>query len=146
MVDSARPYDESDISSEDSDSIDLSGLMFDLFDGGVGTIADYEGTPLVVNFFASWCPPCVRKMPEFQEVFDNLDGQVAFLGLSQDQSAQDALNLVQATGVTYDVGWDIDLEVYGATGWGGDIIAWAGDLILEQFKEQAQQIGNTQPG
>ena len=107
---------DADISSEASDGTDLSDLSFDLFDGGTGTVADYEGTPLVVNFFASWCPPCVREMPEFQDVFEQLDGQVAFLGLSQDQSPQDALALVEATGVTYDVGWDLDLEVYGATG------------------------------
>ncbi len=98
------------------DGPDLSDLTFDTFDGGTGTLADYAGTPLVVNFFASWCPPCVREMPEFQEVFERLDGQVAFLGLSQDQSAQDALDLVEITGVTYDVGWDLDLEVYKETG------------------------------
>ena len=102
--------------SEVPDGPDLSDLTFDTFDGGTGTLADYAGTPLVVNFFASWCPPCVREMPEFQEVFERLDGQVAFLGLSQDQSAQDALDLVATTGVTYDVGWDLDLEVYKETG------------------------------
>ena len=104
-----------DISPDTSDGTDLSELTFDLFDGGTGTIAGYEGTPLVVNFFASWCPPCVREMPEFQQVFESLDGEVAFLGLSQDQVAEDALALVERTGVTYDVGWDLDLEVYGAT-------------------------------
>ena len=107
---------DTDISPEASDGTDLSDLSFDLFDGGTGTVADYEGTPLVVNFFASWCPPCVREMTDFQDVFERLEGQVAFLGLSQDQSPQDALALVEATGVTYDVGWDLDLEVYGATG------------------------------
>ena len=107
---------EADISPEVPDGTNLSGLTFDTFDGGSGTLAQYAGTPLVVNFFASWCPPCVREMPEFQEVFERLDGQVAFLGLSQDQSAQDALDLVVRTGVTYDVGWDLDLEVYKATG------------------------------
>ena len=107
---------DADISPEASDGTDLSALTFDLFGGGTGTLAGYEGTPLVVNFFASWCPPCIREMPEFQEVFERLDGQVAFLGLSQDQSPQDALDLGQATGVTYDVGWDLDLEVYSATG------------------------------
>ena len=104
-----------DISPDTSDGTDLSDLTFDLFDGGSGTIASYEGTPLVVNFFASWCPPCVREMPEFQQVFESLDGEVAFLGLSQDQTPDDALALVERTGVTYDVGWDLDLEVYRAT-------------------------------
>ena len=107
---------DTDLSPDESDGTDLSDLTFDLFDGNTGTLADYEGTPLVVNFFASWCPPCVREMPEFQEVFERLGGRVAFLGLSQDQSPQDALALVESTGVTYDVGWDLDLEVYRATG------------------------------
>ena len=114
--DSPDLHADTDISPETSDGIDLSDLTFDLFDGGTGNIADYEGTPLVVNFFASWCPPCVREMPEFQDVFERLEGRVAFLGLSQDQTPEDALALVETTGVTYDVGWDLDLEVYGATG------------------------------
>ncbi len=102
--------------SGDPGATSLSELTFDRFDGSTGSIADYAGAPLVVNFFASWCPPCVREMPEFQEVFESLEGRVAFLGLSQDSAAQDALNLVDTTGVTYDVGWDLDLEVYKATG------------------------------
>lgn len=114
--DSPNGAADADISPDGTDGTDLSDLTFDLFDGGTGSIADYEGTPLVVNFFASWCPPCVREMPEFQEVFESLEGTVAFLGLSQDQSPADALDLVEATGVTYDVGWDLDLEVYEATG------------------------------
>lgn len=103
------------LSPEPSQHTDLSELTFDRLEGGTGTIADYEGTPLVVNFFASWCPPCVREMPEFQQVFESLEGRVAFLGLSQDSSRQAALDLVERTGVAYDVGWDLDLEVYGAT-------------------------------
>ena len=114
LVDIGSSPDTSD-GTATSDGTDLSDLTFDLFDGGTGTIAGYEGTPLVVNFFASWCPPCVREMPEFQAVFESLDGEVAFLGLSQDQTPEDALALVERTGVTYDVGWDLDLEVYGAT-------------------------------
>ena len=106
---------EAVLSPDVSEGTDLSDLTFELFDGGAGTVADYEGAPLVVNFFASWCPPCVREMPEFQDVFESLEGRVAFLGLSQDQSTRAALDLVERTGVTYDVGWDLDLEVYGAT-------------------------------
>ena len=95
---------------------DMSDLTFDAFDGGTGTLGDYGGQPLVVNFFASWCPPCVREMPEFQAVFERLGGRVAFLGLSQDRAPEDALALVESTGVAYETGWDPDLEVYEATG------------------------------
>ncbi len=100
----------------DSAAASLSALEFDLFDGGVRTLGHYRGTPLVVNFFASWCPPCVRELPEFQAVHSDLGSDVAFLGLSQDADASDALELVEAAGVTFDIGWDPDLEVYGETG------------------------------
>ena len=113
--DNPDPAADVDISPETADGTILTDLAFDLFDGGTGTVGDYRGTPLVVNFFASWCPPCVREMPEFQTVFEDFDGRVAFLGLSQDSSASDALALVESTGVRYDVGWDPDLEVYRAT-------------------------------
>ena len=42
--------------------------------------------------------------------------------------------------ILYATGWWLTIS-----GWAGGIIAWAVDPILEQFKEQAEQIGNTQP-
>src|SRR5260370_24315810 len=32
---------------------------------GTGRLADWHGTPVVVNLFASWCPACLRHMPAF---------------------------------------------------------------------------------
>ena len=113
---SPDPAADMDVSPTTKPGTDMSDLTFDTFDGGTGTLRDYGGRPLVVNFFASWCPPCVREMPEFQAVFERLDSRVAFLGLSQDRAPEDALALVESTGVAYDTGWDPDLEVYAATG------------------------------
>ena len=84
--------------------------------GGTRTLEYYRGTPLVVNFFSAQCPPCVREMPEFQRVYSSLTGEVAFLGLSQDPTPEKAFQLVQKTGVLYDIGWDPDLKVYRHTG------------------------------
>ena len=95
---------------------DVTGLAYELFEGGTRTLGYYRGRPLVVNFFAAWCPPCVAEMPEFQSVFEELGGEVAFLGLSQDRGAAEALDLVARTGVTYDIGWDPYLEVFSEIG------------------------------
>ena len=95
---------------------DVTGLAYELFEGGTRTLGHYRGRPLVVNFFAAWCPPCVAEMPEFQAVFEQLGGEVAFLGLSQDRTAEEALDLVARTGVGYDIGWDPDLEACSEVG------------------------------
>ena len=94
----------------------ITGLAYELFEGGTRTLGHYRGRPLVVNFFAAWCPPCVAEMPEFQAVYEELGGEVAFLGLSQDRAAEEALDLVARTGVSYDIGWDPDLETFSEVG------------------------------
>lgn len=95
---------------------DVTSLAYELFEDGTRTLGHYRGRPLVVNFFAAWCPPCIAEMPEFQAVFEQLSGEVAFLGLSQDRTPAEALDLVTRTGVDYDIGWDPDLEVFSEIG------------------------------
>lgn len=78
------------------------------FDGAEGSVADYAGTPLVVNFFASWCTPCVVEMPDFEQVHQQLGDDVAFLGINMQDSVTKGEELVEETGVTYDIGRDPD--------------------------------------
>ena len=42
---------------------DLWNLRFDRPEGGTLALADLRGRPLLVNFWATWCPPCVKEMP-----------------------------------------------------------------------------------
>lgn len=81
-------------------------LPYETFEGEQVTTGTYVGKPLVVNFFASWCPPCVAEMPDFEAVYQEVSDEVAFLGLSSIESVDDALDLIDRTGITYDVGRD----------------------------------------
>jgi cytochrome c biogenesis protein CcmG, thiol:disulfide interchange protein DsbE len=72
-------------------------------DGGEDRmLGDLLGTtPVVVNFFASWCVPCIDEMPAFERVHQDVGDQVTFLGMANRDSPEDALATVEATGVTY---------------------------------------------
>jgi len=105
---------------EDLQADDMVGsgvdVPFTTLDGGRSNFAVYAGSPLVINFFARTCAPCVREMPEFEMVFQQQAGTVAFVGISTDPRIEDAAFLVEQTGVTYDLGWDPTAEVFAQLG------------------------------
>ncbi len=74
-------------------------------------ISDYRGQPLVVNFWGSWCDPCVDEMPALQRVHESLGDQVAFLGVNVNDAEEAAVRMVARTGVTYDLARDVDGEL-----------------------------------
>jgi thiol-disulfide isomerase/thioredoxin len=44
-------------------------------------IEEMEGTPVVVNFWGSWCPPCFAEAPGLAEVSSQFEGDVQFVGV-----------------------------------------------------------------
>jgi len=79
-----------------------------LFDGTETTLADYRGRPVVLNFWASWCPACVAEMPSFQGVHEAIGGEVLFLGLDVQDTRGAAEAFIQQSGVSYLLGEDPD--------------------------------------
>lgn len=86
------------------------------FDGKRFELADYRGTPLVVNFWASWCPSCVAEMPDFEKVHRAVGGKVEFLGINHSDAPESAERLAKDTGVTYRLARDQQGEVFQAFG------------------------------
>ena len=85
----------------------------DGFDGGEPVdLAAYRGAPVVVNFWASWCEPCVQEMPDFQEVAEDLTGRVPFLGVNVQDAPANAKAFVDELGITYDLAADPSGEFY----------------------------------
>ncbi len=73
------------------------------FDGRTVDSAELRGTPLVLNFYASWCTICDRELPDFERVSQQLGGRVQVLGVnpqSNDTTRAQAA-MIQRNGVTY---------------------------------------------
>ncbi len=92
-------------------------VPFQYVDGEEANLSDFAGTPVVVNFWASWCPACVAEMPDFEHVHATLGDQVVFLGLNmQETDPAAAAHLVEATGVNYLLGVDPDGSIFNRFG------------------------------
>jgi peroxiredoxin len=74
--------------------------------GVEGSLADYRGRPMVVNFFASNCTPCVTEMPDFERVRSATDDRVAFVGVDTLEQQESGSRIIKQTGVTYDILFD----------------------------------------
>ena len=73
-------------------------------DGQILAMATLRGTPLVLNFWATWCPPCIKEMPEldrFAKAFAARGGRV--LGLAVDNPAA-VRQFLARTPISYTIG------------------------------------------
>jgi thiol-disulfide isomerase/thioredoxin len=90
-----------DTGSSGSDVTDPAKFDLPTIDGtGRVRLADFKGTPVVVNFFASWCEPCKAELPEFVDASKKLDGEVEFVAVnSKEINAPAGINLARDMGL-----------------------------------------------
>lgn len=106
----------SEAADEPGDGERVPDVRFRYFDGSEGSPADFAGTPTVINFWASWCPPCIVEMPAFEAVHTELAPDVAFLGINVGDEPGAARELAERTGVTYPLAEDPDSAIFQAFG------------------------------
>ncbi|MFM8330178.1 MAG: TlpA family protein disulfide reductase [Candidatus Methylumidiphilus sp.] len=79
-------------------------LAFPDLDGKPHQLSEWQGKILIVNFWASWCPPCVEEMPEFAKLQQELAGQdVQFIGILVEDEAAEAQAFLQTHPVNYPI-------------------------------------------
>lgn len=65
-------------------------------------LSQYRGQTVVLNFWASWCGPCVSEIPDFAR-YATEHPEVVLLGLSSDQNETDARSTAERLGAEYPI-------------------------------------------
>ena len=88
---------------QNSTDYPLSGYVFDTPQGGSLDLGALKGKVVVLNFWATWCPPCVEEMPELDELYPQLQAQnVELIGIAID-SPSNVQQFLLKTPVNYPI-------------------------------------------
>jgi peroxiredoxin len=67
-------------------------------------LADLRGKVVLIDFFASWCEPCMKELPELEKLAQQWKGRdVVFVGINLDREKKNALDLVNRFKLTFPV-------------------------------------------
>jgi len=94
-------------------------FALDTLQGGNATLDDYKGNYVLLNFWATWCPPCLEEMPTMEAAFQHFkDRDFTVVAISSDEEGEAAINpFIDKLGVTFPILLDPDKatsSVYGA--------------------------------
>jgi thiol-disulfide isomerase/thioredoxin len=96
--------------ADGAEPVDLWSQRFARPEGGELVLAELRGQPLLINFWATWCAPCIRELPEFDRFARSHAQQLRVVGL-----AIDSLGPVQAFLKRQPLGFDIGLAGFAGT-------------------------------
>lgn len=82
-------------------SVQAQAFQFRDTTGKVHKLEDYKGRWVLVNFWATWCPPCLKEIPDLIALYESRK-DIMIIGVSMDaDDSQVVLDFVQKMGVTY---------------------------------------------
>ena len=94
---------------DDQISEDVLSVSFALNEGRNTTLKELvseKNQPLVVNFWATWCAPCLEELPMFESVHNRIGHEVTFLVVNVSDSPTKANELIADAGISYQMGRD----------------------------------------
>ncbi len=111
--------------------------------GDVVDLGSLRGRVVVVNFWATWCPPCVQEMPSLEKLHRTLGPEgLVLLGVSVDEDQAALRALVKATGVTFptllDPGGRGPAAAYKTTGYPETYVIDPSGVLIESYVGPAE--------
>ena len=93
---------------------DVPEFVVEMFDGQKINIKDLKGKIVLINFWATWCPPCQEELKRVQkEVIDRFKGKdFVFLAISREESKEQVKKFRERNGYTFPMGLDPERKIY----------------------------------
>ncbi len=82
-------------------------------DGQVVNLSDFQGKPVLINFWATWCPPCRAEMPDFQAIHREMGDQVTIIAVNA--TSQDEPDNIRPFMEEFGITFPVLLDVRGQT-------------------------------
>jgi len=85
----------------------------ELLSGETLKLSDCRGKAVFINFWATWCGPCVREMPDIQKLSDAFPDDLVVIAINCGEKKDKVKNFIDDKGYTFNVGIDEDGKVQG---------------------------------
>ena len=78
-------------------------FKLEALDGQVVKLSDFKGQLVILNFWATWCVPCIKEMPEFQKAHIALNQKVKIIGINLAESKEKVSDFIEAHNLSFPV-------------------------------------------
>lgn len=87
-------------------------IVLESYIGADVSLSNLHGKPIILNFWASWCPPCRAEMPDFQEAWEEYQGTDLQI-ISVNSTQQDSLPAISSFVAAHNIEFPILLDTNG---------------------------------
>ena len=83
----------------------------ELIDGTSITLSELQGKPVIINFWATWCGPCVKEIPAFERLKDDFGDKIGIIAVNCGDDAGTVKDFVEENGYTFPVVLDEEYSI-----------------------------------
>lgn len=76
-------------------------FAFEDLEGNTVRLSELRGVPVLLNFWATWCPPCRKEIPDLQRFYEQYGDRITLLGIDWGEDVEEVKRFLERYGATY---------------------------------------------